>query len=292
MIIVRIIGGLGNQLFQYALLIALKKRTSEEVKYDLGPMTSYNLFNGFELRDIFSITASAATSNEVKRIGRYFRNYREWQLCHHLFPWWRNEIVEWKSTKFYSKVLAPCQKNLIYDGYWQCYQYFDDAKEEILKEYTYKEPLDERNSILAKQMLEDHASVSIHIRRGDYLKDKKYKGLCDVSYYRRAIEMMKELIGEKVNAYIFSNDLPWCKLNIIPLLPECRVIMVDWNRGKDSYKDMRLMHYCRMNIIAASSFSWWGAYMNQRPDKIVVAPKVWINLPLEYDVQLPEWIII
>ena len=109
-------------------------------------------------------------------------------------------------------------------------------------------------------------------------------------YYDRAIKVMKSHLGANPNVYIFSNDQTWCRENISQLLSGANVTFVHWNTGRESYNDMRLMHYCRMNIIAASSFSWWGAYLNQREDQIVVAPKVWINMDLEYDIQLPDWI--
>ena len=290
--IVRIIGGLGNQLFQYAMLVGLKKHSGDEVKIDLSAMQGYALHNGFELKDIFNISAQIATKEEVKSLGRYYINYRHWQICHHLFPKWRKEFVERKFTKFYNEVLTEASKNRIYDGYWQCYKYFEDARNEILKEYTYRNNFDAKNAMLADKMLADKNSVSIHIRRGDYLKSKIYKGICELEYYDRAIKVMKSHLGANPNVYIFSNDQTWCRENISQLLSGANVTFVDWNTGRESYNDMRLMHYCRMNIIAASSFSWWGAYLNQREDQIVVAPKVWINMDLEYDIQLPNWITI
>ncbi|MBP7103427.1 MAG: alpha-1,2-fucosyltransferase [Bacteroidales bacterium] len=288
--IVRIIGGLGNQLFQYAVLIALRKRTGDEVKIDLSAMSTYGRHNGFELQEIFNITASIATATEVKSLGRFYRNYRQWQICHHFFPWFKKELVEWKYTKFYPELINDADKDRLYDGYWQCPKYFDDAREEILREYTYKNDLDKRNREIADKMLNDDKSVSIHIRRGDYLKAKKYAGICDVEYYQQAIKMMKEKLGDNYHAYIFSNDMEWCKKNIFPMLDGNNVMFVDWNIKADSYKDMCLMSMCRTNIIAASSFSWWGAYLNQRKDQIVIAPKKWINLDLEYEIQMPKWI--
>ncbi|MFS2832869.1 alpha-1,2-fucosyltransferase [Bacteroides uniformis] len=288
--IVRIIGGLGNQLFQYAVLVALRKRTGDEVKIDLSAMSTYGLHNGFELQDIFNITASIATPTEVKTLGRFYKNYRQWQICHHFFPWWKKEFVERKYTKFYFKLINDANKDRLYDGYWQCPMYFDDAREEILKEYTYKEDLDECNKKIANKMLNDDKSVSIHIRRGDYLKAKKYAGICGIEYYLQAIKIMQEKLGNNFNTYIFSNDMEWCKKNILPMLNGSNVMFIDWNIKTESYKDMRLMSFCRANIIAASSFSWWGAYLNQRKDQIVIAPKKWINLDLEYEIQMPKWI--
>lgn len=288
--IVRIIGGLGNQLFQYAVLVALRKRTGDEVKIDLSAMSGYGLHNGFELQNIFNITASIATVSEVKRLGRFYKSYRQWQICHHFFPWWKKELVEWKFTKFYPKLINDANKDRLYDGYWQCPKYFNDARDEILREYTYKNELDERNGKIASRMLSDDKSVSIHIRRGDYLNAKKYAGICDVEYYRQAVKIMQEKLGENYHVYVFSNDMEWCKRNILPMLNDKNVMFVDWNIKADSYKDMRLMGLCRINIIAASSFSWWGAYLNQRKDQIVIAPKKWINWDLEYEVLMPDWI--
>lgn len=288
--IVRVVGGLGNQMFQYALLIGLKKLTNDIVKIDLSPISTYNRHNGFELEKIFNLTSQIATKEEVKKLGRYYHSYRQWQICHHLFPIWRKEFVERKFFRYYPQVLKNADKDRIYDGYWQCYKYFDHAYEDIVKEYSYKNEFSKKNKDLAERMLSNSKSVSIHVRRGDYLKSKEYNGICEIDYYQRAIAYMKKTIGDNADVFVFSNDIKWCKTNILPLLDNERVTFVDWNVGEDSYNDMRLMHHCRVNIIAASSFSWWGAYLNQRKDRIVIAPRKWINLPMEYEIQLPDWI--
>ena len=143
---------------------------------------------------------------------------------------------------------------------------------------------------MIKTLLETKDSVSIHVRRGDYLKSRLYKNICEVDYYRNAIIKAKEIVGKEAHFYFFSNDIEWCTNHLSDLIDDNHFHKVDWNTGANSYKDMLLMSGCRVNIIANSSFSWWSAYLNQREDKIVIAPKKWINKKILNPIQLPEWI--
>lgn len=285
--IVNIIGGLGNQMFQYALYLALcKKYPAEEVKIYKAAYEGYGLHNSYELANVFGVYAPEATSKEVGRMGYPFKNYRQWQITNHLFP---KRCRMFKDTIFghyYSEVFNQ-DGDCYYDGYWQNERYLKDIRETLLQTF---EPLsvDNKNAEVA-QRLTSSASVSIHVRHGDFLKKKIYKGICGLDYYERAIEEITSKTDVEVFC-LFSNDITWCKENIIPLLKGKDYIIADWNTGSKSYLDMYLMSQCRHNIIAHSSFSWWGAWLNQHPDKTVIGPKVWINMK-KSEFELPdEWI--
>jgi hypothetical protein len=158
-------------------------------------------------------------------------------------------------------------------GYWQSEQYFREAAPAIHADFTFKSLPANRNAELAEQIGQVNA-VSLHVRRGDYVNNPKTNvvhGVCSLDYYRDAVRHVASRV-ENPYFFIFSDDMAWVKEHLKMDLP-CQY--VDHNCGAESYNDMRLMSLCRHHIIANSSFSWWGAWLNRNPDKIVVAPKKW-----------------
>jgi hypothetical protein len=133
-------------------------------------------------------------------------------------------------------------------------------------------------------------SISIHVRRGDYLNHESYKNICGLNYYCSAIRYIKTLIMDPF-FIVFSDDILWCKENLNNILSDTSVIYVDWNTGKESYKDMQLISNCKHNIIANSSFSWWGAWLNTFPNKIIIAPKKWLNTNIESTPRIANWLL-
>lgn len=289
--IVRIIGGIGNQMFQYALAVSLKhKFSAHEVLIDPGTSKTYKLHNGYELDSVFNITIPEASPKQIGKLTFYTSNYKLKQLMGKFLPKRKTELTQMFFYRLYPEYLND--KNGYYDGYWQCEDYFEGCEELLKQEFSFKQPLDNKNKSLFNQIFKDKDSVSIHIRRGDYLTHPKYSGLCGIEYYTRAITYLSEKSGALHNFYIFSNDIPWCEENIRPLLKSSKVVFVDWNQGTHSWKDMQLMSTCKTNIIANSSFSWWAAYLNEQKNKTVIAPKIWINYPMEYQIQKKEWILL
>lgn len=158
-------------------------------------------------------------------------------------------------------------------GYWQSEKYFSDVAETVRADFTFRLSLSRQNAELAERIGQTMA-VSLHIRRGDYASNPKANaahGLCSLEYYRQAVQHVAEHI-ECPEFFIFSDDIAWAKSNLKIDFP---CWYVDQNQGAESYNDMRLMSLCRHHIIANSSFSWWGAWLNPHPDKTVVAPKKW-----------------
>ena len=173
------------------------------------------------------------------------------------------------------------------NGYWQSEKYFNSAKDIILNDYKCNFKENDVNLEVLKD-IENTNSVSIHVRMGDYKSSEnadRHFVIRDAKYYERAIERIKKSV-DNPKFFIFSNDIQWVKEN----LPLDNSVIIDWNQGKDSYKDMFLMSKCKHNIIANSSFSWWGAWLNENKDKLVIAPDRWFNNIQAPDVICDSWI--
>jgi Glycosyl transferase family 11 len=175
------------------------------------------------------------------------------------------------------------------DGYWQSEKYFIDCSKLIRKDFTFKNELDSYNLKL-KSKIDKTNSVSIHIRRGDYvnnLNTNATHGLCSIDYYIKAVNYITERI-ESPYFFVFSDDIEWAKKNIMLNFP-CQFI--SHNIGSKSYLDMQLMSLCKHNVIANSSFSWWGAWLNSNDNKIVIAPRKWFAVNTDICDLIPSnWI--
>lgn len=285
--IVHVIGGLGNQMFQYALFLSLKEQfPDEEVKIDISCFRNYPLHNGFEIDKIFAQNPPVASWKDMLKLAYPYPNYRFWQIGKYILPQRKTMCIERKDLALDTNILKRTG-DCYYDGYWQHEEYFNKIKESIWKAYSFPEMINERNKELAEQ-LQISNSVSLHIRRGDYINHPLFKGICDLDYYKRAIHYMEEHIHPRLYC-IFSNDMQWCENNLHDLFPNKEVVYVDWNKGKVSYVDMQLMSLCRHNIIANSSFSWWGAWLNRHLGKVVISPHKWTNAEMEDPIP-PSWV--
>lgn len=272
--IVNIIGGLGNQMFEYAMYLALKDAHPEEdIKVCTRSFRGYGLHNGLEIERIFRIKLIEASIWDLFRVAYIFLNYRMWQIMLHVMPKRRSMTSGTTQIPFSYNEVAR-KDSVFYDGYWQNEGFFKPIRKKILETYTFPVIIDERNLQLSRKLL-SCKSVSVHIRRGDYLKDPVWF-ICDERYYQRGLEYV--LSKDKVDLLcVFSDDIPWCRENLKKIVGDINIEYVDWNKGQTSYRDMQLMTFCKHNIIANSSFSWWGAWLGQREGKIVVAPKGWVN---------------
>lgn len=274
MIFSHILGGLGNQMFQYAAGRAVSSANGVPLRLDISGFAGYGLHQGFELHRVFACNPEIATKEEIRdllgwRASRVARKI----LFRPAFRWLHgNRLVVEPHFHYWPGIRAvPHDAYLV--GYWQSEKYFSEAAESVRTDFTFRHPLAEKNAELAERI--GHATaVSLHVRRGDYVADPKTSaahGLCSLDYYRAAILHMAQHVESPV-FYIFSDDIAWTKLNLRIDFPCC---YVDHNHGEESYNDMRLMSLCNHHIIANSSFSWWGAWLNPRQDKIVIAPRRW-----------------
>lgn len=289
--IVNILGGLGNQMFQYALALALEKHFGSEaaVRIDPRAFNGYPLHNGYELKHVFNVKIPEATVREVTRIAYPFLNYRIWQLCR-LLPKRKTIRYEWKNIAYDERIFAnPHDEYLI--GYWQTERYFRSIRESVLQAFTFPPFQPGSNNANLEQELRQLCAVSIHIRRGDYLKISNTSGICTIDYYHKAISKLEELITPDMYV-LFSDDIEWCKQQFGAAIGNTRIEFVNWNKGRDSYRDMQLMSLCKHNIIANSSFSWWGAWLNRNPEKIVIAPSRWMHSEGWEEIIPQDWLTI
>jgi len=286
--IVKILGGLGNQMFQYAFYVALKKRfPNERILIDTSCFRGYPLHNGFEIDDIFSLKSDIATWKDIAKVAYPYPNYKWWKYGKHILPNRSRMCVERKDCTFIDNVFL-LTGDRYYEGYWQCEDYFKFAKDELYKIFYFIKTNDERNEdAIAK--IKGTNSASIHIRRGDYVNHPWFKGICDIGYYKRAFTYIEDSVKPELYC-VLSNDVDLCRKELEPFMPKDKIVYVDWNRGRESYVDMQIMSLCKHNIIANSSFSWWGAWLNKNPQKIVIAPSKWKNIKLETDPVPTSWI--
>lgn len=266
--IVQIIGGLGNQMFQYAFYKALEARY-EDVHLDTSLFSRYKLHNGFELVKIFNIE-----HKEVPLLKRLKVSFHGGDIFSRILK----RIIEHCSTEYvedylkYDVQALDCPSDLYYIGYWQSYKYFFHIENSIRQCFSFPiQTIDSYNKNLSEVVLSSN-SVSLHIRRGDYVGNSVYEHIATLDYYKRALNYMSEHVTD-MKLFLFSNDVQWCLDNLD--LQDC--IAVAHNVGANSFWDMYLMSCCKHNIIANSSFSWWGAWLNPNPDKIVISPERWIN---------------
>jgi hypothetical protein len=288
MIIVRLMGGLGNQMFQYALGRCLSLKHKTTLRLDLSfllsrPENAEYTFRNYELQD-FNIIEDIATIKDLKKfndillskslIGRIEQKFRKYRTIDEPYFHFSESIL-----------LSP--KNTYLNGYWQSEKYFSCIENIIRNDFTLKSIPGNNASIL--ESMRQPNSISIHIRRGDYFSNpliNSFLGICSFQYYYDAVKLVAGKIKDP-RFFIFSDDIEWAKQNIKLDFP---VIYLDCD-NKPSY-DLFLMSQCSNNIIANSSFSWWAAWLNNKPDKIVVAPRKWFaDTSINISDRIPEeWI--
>lgn len=280
MLIMKLQGRLGNQMFQYALAKQLQ-HLGKKVKIDNSQL-KYN--NDYNELGIFGADLEEATPEEVAKYGDCNKSLLN-KILRHTIGYKKSHYLE-KGMEIHPEVFDLDEKYL--DGYWQTEKYFKGIENDIRKLYQF--PLDDNplNLEIKKKMAET-TSVALHIRRGDYLSKevkKLYGTPCDEAYYQKAISYFVEKYGD-VHFFVFTNDREWVRENFRTAGEK---IFVDWNSGKNSFRDMELMSCCKHNVIANSSFSWWSAWLNANKEKEVIAPKVWFeNIPTP-DVWCEGWI--
>jgi hypothetical protein len=295
MIISKLISGLGNQLFQYAMGRQLSLIKNVPLKLDTSFFESQNL-RSYKLHH-YNIRAGIADKKEVDRLLHVYksmsvfaRSYRKAEKL--LLPKQKRSYFRENEWWVYEPELLAAGSNVYLDGYWQHYRYFQNLHPEIFKELTVKENYTAPVKKIIAEISADMSSVSIHIRRGDYLTDSQaynFMGIMPPEYYDQAMAYIRQKVTNP-SYYIFSDDLNWVKDH---LKIEGAATFMDIEGGSKDYIELDMMSKCSHNIIANSSFSWWGAFLNQNPDKIVVAPKQWVrpdDINKKIQLQFPSWI--
>lgn len=270
MVIVQLIGGLGNQLFQYALARRIAHMHNVPLKLDFYGFEAYKLHK-YSLQH-FNIREDFASPDEIAR----FKNKSGVlsRLATKFKPYYKCSVVHERFFYFDSNMLKV-SKNVYLEGYWQSEKYFKDIEDIIRREFTVKYKSDVTNEQVAQNILSVNA-VSLHVRRGDYVSNltiNQFHGTCSLEYYNQAIAQIAKKV-ETPHFFVFSDDPEWVKSN---LKIDYSITIVDHNNADKNYEDIRLMSLCKHHIIANSSFSWWGAWLCRNPNKIVIAPLKWFN---------------
>lgn len=265
-----LIGGLGNQMFQYATARALALRVGANLMLNTRAFVDYKV-HSYGL-DKFAIQAEVVNDvsfvslrhdSLLKRIGRRFG-----------VSLGKKVYLE-KGFAFDLSVLLLKDGACLY-GYWQSERYFADFSDQIRADLTVIAPPNDEN-LSWLERIRSGTSVSIHVRRGDYVTNPRANavhGVCDLDYYRRAAAYLASKLEGAAEFYVFSDDPEWVRENLE--LPY-EMHYVNHNDASRNYEDLRLMASCSHHIIANSSFSWWGAWLNPSSSKIVVAPKKWFR---------------
>lgn len=261
-------GGLGNQMFQYAFYLALKKRHMFSI-FVFDIRDSKTCHNGFELFRIFGI--------------RNHLNCSLLSLCSDSLLQRFHVVKQQKSLVYYPNVMEQNHSFIKYEGFWQSPLYFKDIEPLVRKSFHFDEAMLNQQSEGLVRKLKQETWCSVHVRRGDYLTESLV-GLCSIEYYQKAMAHITATTGCDKFCF-FSDDIKWVKEK----LPTEKAVYVDWNHKADSWQDMCLMSSCKHNIIANSSFSWWGAWLNANASKVVVAPRKWFLNAEEDDIIPLNW---
>lgn len=261
MVIVKLYGGLANQMFQYAAGKALSEKMKTKVHLDLSWFDNIK-GNSDVVQRVFELDGFGIQS---KPLGFFARR----KLAQNRLTVFTEEGYE------YQQGFDDLRGDILLDGYWQSFLYFKNYEDEVREAFAFKRfPEGSENQKLLTRIARS-SSVSIHVRRGDYntKRGRSFHGLLGIDYYKRAVDDLKAKMGLKnIELFLFSDEIEWCKKNLTFDIPTTYVDSNSLNKGVD---DMQLMAACDHNIIANSSFSWWAAWLNNNPSKIVYAPAAW-----------------
>lgn len=275
MIVVRVEGGLANKMFQYAFYIAISRRR-EDVFLDETSFKPTLAHEFFSLKDVFPNLYFPIT--DLERFKCQTSPIKWYKIKRIILEKFSKHYFHETELRYYPYLIESLPEVCYLRGYWQTENYFINFRDEILKAFSFPEICDERNLDLVRRLINEN-SVAIHVRQGvDYAKEGRTT-ICDAQYYKNAIAYMVKNIPN-LKLYVFADNKEWVLENIKGV----DYTLVDWNplNGQGSHIDMQLMSMAKHNIIANSSYSWWGAWLNRNPSKIVVTPKIWYKLEPKY----------
>lgn len=280
MVIIRIQGGLGNQLFQYALYESFKAM-GKLVKADT---TAYR--DGREKRELelerLGIRLVEASQEELHT---YHADNSIWTDKILRYTFGRKKYIKENSYDFIPEILKLDDGYL--SGYWQSEKYFDNVEREVRRNINFQKIRTDEVMVREKQ-IEEQNSISVHVRMGDYLqKLNMYSNICTQEYYYKAFNYIAERVDNPM-FYVFSDEPD----KVGEMLKGYNYYMVTENRGNNSYKDMYLMSKCKHHIIANSTFSWWGAWLDRRNEKIVITPSRWNNFCKGNEICCIGWVML
>lgn len=283
-------GGLGNQLFEYALAKALAIKFNKDLIIDPRPILAEAPQRHYDLH-LLNLEKEDFGSPFLRWIVRWVASVRLGRYFKTVMPYaWSFKMVRDREQGFEKELFNIKARNIVLQGYWQSYKYFEDIRPTLLKEFTFKTTPNKVNQNFLN-LIESRQSVGVHIRRGDYVSNplaNQLHGLCSMDYYVQAIGIINKKVKDP-HYFIFTDDPDWAEVHFI--ISENQNI-IRHNLGVQDFEDLRLLMHCKHFIIANSSFSWWGAWLGRDPNKVVISPSKWFNIdetPIED--RIPEsWI--
>lgn len=293
MIIVQLKGGMGNQMFQYALGRVLSLRHGVELGLDARYLGKKPAWNNDTVREYclgsFCVAGRLVTSLEVplpyKITNPLFA--RLFDRAIGVFLPTKDIAIE-RGHGFEGAALAS-GPNAYLSGWWQSYKYIEGCEDVVRADFSFREALPGHIETLGHEILAQH-SVCVHVRRGDYVGNTKHDTVT-IEYYRKALELLRAKGATLSVLYVFSDDVAWCKEHIQFDTPSVVFVGPEYTGVKDT-GHLYLMSQCKHFIIANSSFSWWAAWLSENPEKVVIAPKRWFNDDTidTSDLTPPSWI--
>lgn len=275
MIITEVMGGLANQMFQYALGKKLAINHNTQLKIDATQFKKQHLYP-YRLHTL-NIVEDFATTDDLQSVLRcaYFLPRGFLRGAKKFFKGSFSNIFYEKEFTFDNRILNVPDNSYL-SGFWQSEKYFNDIRPILCKEFTPKLPPSKKNSFMLEKISKTQA-VSVHFRRGDYVKHakpSKIHGVLSLDYYYKAVEFIKRRV-KNPHFYIFSDSIDWVREKFNPPFEST---FMDFNDAAHEYEDFRLMSACKYHIIANSTFSWWAAWLSPQREKIVIGPKQWFHV--------------
>lgn len=291
MIIVKIRGGLGNQMFQYACARNIQLSSGNKIILDVSD------YDYDDQREFSLSYLNLKSDVEVEKSSKYNKIYDRRQnkllrIISKFFPKSTYRVLSkfnifiWENIS-YTEIKPTSLTNIFLNGYWQSEQYFSEIQPLLMQELKVQFPVAERNQELLKN-IQTTNSVCVHIRRGDYLLPKNHLYVCDEKYYYTAMEQITKKIDNAI-FYIFSDDINSVLESFD--FSKFRDVVPVYQRNMD-YEELELMYSCKHFIISNSSFSWWAQYLCENPEKKVLAPDIWYDDLRETNIHMDHWEII
>ena len=281
MIIINLKGGLGNQMFQYAIGYCLSKKKNTTLFFDTRLMEQHkikppprNVPRDFDL-DVFDIKKELVNKKELFKTFQFPKNYRVRKIITIILDK-LNLLAFYEKNRLYDdRILNSKHKNLYLDGLWQSEKYFKDYRKEILEIYNFNKVKKKEENCIFLEKIDFNKSICLNVRRTDFIKNPEHN-VINIEYYKKSISRIENIIGKNFKVYIFSDDLDWCKNNFSFLNNK---YFVEHNlAGYKFYNYLYLMTNFKYFVISNSSFAWWAAWLSQQNDKVITAPEKWSGL--------------
>ena len=281
MIIINLKGGLGNQMFQYAIGYCLSRKKNTSLYFDTRLMEEHkinppprNVPRDFDL-DVFNIEKKLVKNNDLLKVLLFSNNYRIRKFITMSLDK-LNLFAFYEKNRLYDKrIFISKYKNLYLDGLWQSEKYFKDNRSEILKIYNFDKIKNNKENIDFLNKINFEKGICLNVRRTDFINNPEHN-IVNMEYYKKAIQKIQNIIGNDIELYIFSDDLEWCKNNFSFI---DKKYFIEHNlAGYKFYNYLYLMSNFKNFIIPNSSFAWWAAWLSKKNDKVIIVPEKWSGL--------------